>query len=384
MKRIVKEKKEKKVAPKKRQHSSRPSHIEHPKGTDKLLHFVVITFFKVLTYVLVFFLGGIVALTIMFCILAYVYLGVVSANSGVPLKTLSTVVMESKNVTVPTTDERTNLLILGTDALANRDEQSKLTDTLMIVSVDSKKGKLTTFSVPRDLWIASQSAKINTLYEKGQEQLAKNIIGDITGLTIHRVIVFDIATVGKFIDAFGGLDVNVERSFVDYTFPRSDVDVRVERDPAKLYETVAFSKGVEHMSGDRALRFIRSRHSQDPIEGTDDARVKRQQRVIEALLSKIKDPLILRNPEQIGRILQIYHTDIESGLPLKEAGAVGWGFIVSRQFPTLLPHQFTSTEVDKNGVLMHPNRFPGGAWVYLPVDPTYTQMRIQVKEWIQN
>ncbi|MEP7167464.1 MAG: LCP family protein [Candidatus Woesebacteria bacterium] len=371
----------KKIVPIKKSYTSR---VEHPRGADRFLHFFLITFLKVLSYLFVFLLGGAIALILALFLMSALYLRVVSTNSGIAVPTLLQVVTQGKNTSLPQTDGHTNILVLGTDALANRDEQSKLTDTIMVLSVNSAQGKIDTFSIPRDLWIASQSAKINGLYEKGQEPLIRSVVGDITGLTIHRVIVMDIATVGKLIDAFGGLDVNVERSFVDYKFPRSDVDVRVERDPAKLYETIAFTKGIEHMSGDRALRFIRSRHSLDLVEGTDDARVKRQQRVIEALLSKIKDPLIIRNPEQLGHILEIYRTDIESGLPLQEASGLGWSFLQRGQFPKLVPHQFTTREGDKNGVFTHPDRFPGGVWVYLPVDPTYTQIRTQVAGWIQN
>jgi LCP family protein required for cell wall assembly len=359
--------------------------IEPPSGADKFLHFFIGIFLRILTYVVVFFFGAAVALTLALVTIAVFYLRIVSTHSGIPSQKLVELAMDGRHASVAQTDGRTNFLILGTDSLENRDTQSKLTDTIMIISVQPQTGRLATFSLPRDLWIASQSAKINALTEKGEREkgegrgheLTQTVVSDITGINIHKVTVIDIVTVGKLIDAFGGLAVDVERSFVDYKFPRSDIDVRVVRDPAKLYETIAFTKGIEHMSGDRALRYIRSRHSLDPIEGSDDARVMRQQRVIAALMGKLKDPMILRNPEQIGRILQIYQADIESGLPLEDAVALGWSFVENQQVPALESRQFTEA-------FSHPDRFPGGAWVYLPVDPTYTQMRDQVAEWIHN
>lgn len=379
MKRVSKPKKEVKTQKKRKQYKSVPLRIEKPTGSDKALYFILIPIFKFLSYVLVFFLGAFATLCIMSAVGALLYIRIVSTHSGIPTRDLIQLAQGARKSSRGI-EPRTNFLILGTDSLENRDTESKLTDTIMIISVEPNTGKLTTFSLPRDLWVASQSAKINSLYAKqetSKQSLVTPIVGDMTGLTIDRVVVMDIITVGKLIDAFGGLEVEVERSFVDHKFPRSDVDVKVVRDPALLYETIAFSKGMEHMSGDRALRYIRSRHSLDPIEGSDDARVKRQQRVITALLAKMKDPMIVRNPEQIGRILQIYRSDIESSLPLREAVTLGWQFVENRQFPVLESRQFA-------GAFQHPARFPGGAWVYLPVDPTYTQIREQVSQWMQN
>lgn len=352
-----------------------------PVGFDKTVHFVVTTFFAFLRYVLVFLLGVGTTIIIISFFVFLLYSRSISKASDISLDRLFSVAVQGRNRSQQRSTESETILVLGTDALINRDEQSKLTDTIMVVSINSREGKINVFNLPRDLWIASQSSKVNGLYAK-DPKLPKTVISSLIGLPIHDQMVIDIATVGKMIDAFGGLDVTIERSFVDYRFPRSDVDVRTEHDINKLYETVAFTKGNEHMSGDRALRYIRSRHSVDPIEGTDDARVRRQQQVIQALLAKMKDPMLIRNPEQIGRILQIYTQDIQTTLTLEDAVGLGWTFLKKKSFPQLITHQFTIKEVDKNGAFTHPERFPGGAWVYLPVDPTYGQIRAQVAAWL--
>ncbi len=353
-----------------------------PTGFDKVLHFLVTGFFCFLKYLLVFMLGVIASLVAVSCILFFLYVRSVSNSSEIPIQRLLRIGFDGRHSDVLDTNGRFSLLILGTDALSNRDDTSKLTDTVMVVSVSPEKGKIDTFSIPRDLWIASQSAKINALYTKDSMR-TRQIVTSITGVSLSKQVVIDIDTVGKLIDAVGGIDVSIERSFVDYRFPRSDVDVRVERNFDKLYETVAFTKGTEHMSGDRALRYIRSRHSSDVIEGTDDARVRRQQQVISAILAKSKDPLLARNPEQIGALMKIFEEDVESDLSLEELSALGWEFLRAGVFPQFVAHQFTIKEVDKNGVLTHPARFPGGAWVYLPVDTTYTQMKQTVETWLK-
>lgn len=354
---------------------------EAPVGLDRALHLSVRLIAGILKYLSIFILGGIVASVLTLILCSGAYLRRISATSGLSvnqiLQITTTMRAEVNESHTPQT-----ILVLGTDALANRDEVSKLTDTILLVTVDPKQGKISTISFPRDLWIASQSSKVNGIYQRGMPTM-QQVMHGISGRSIDNTVVIDIKTVGTMIDALGGLDVQIERSFVDYRFPRADVDVRVERDPAKLYETVAFTKGLEHMSGDRAIRFIRSRHSPDVIEGSDDARVRRQQLVIAALIAKVQDPMLLRNPEQIGAILKIYQHDIASSVSLESGAQTAWQFVKAGKRPHIQSYQFPIKEVDPNGLITHPNRFPGGAWVYLPVDPTYTQIQKTIQTWIE-
>jgi len=48
----------------------------------------------------------------------------------------------------------------------------------------------------------------------------------------------------------GGVDVNVEKSFTDTSYPAAD----------DKYQTVTFQKGPAHMDGATALKYVRSRH----------------------------------------------------------------------------------------------------------------------------
>ena len=51
------------------------------------------------------------------------------------------------------------------------------------------------------------------------------------------------------------------------------------------------------MDGERALKFVRSRHSTDPEEGTDFARSKRQEKVIAVVRSKLTSLRNLKNTQ---------------------------------------------------------------------------------------
>lgn len=372
--------------------SSRTSRFpveSRPSGFDSLLLKALRISSVVIRYGVACFLGGVVTLAIVAALFFVFYLRVVAYHGQVPMSQLVQILLSQQSVDITQTNGQKNILILGTDQLGNRDSLAVLTDTIIFMSIGLQDGEITSFSFPRDLYVASHAAKINSLYEKGKAlsptqptQVIEQTIEDISGLPVHHVVVLDISTVGKLIDAFGGLDVTIDRSFIDYQFPRTDVDVRVEKDPAKLYEMVAFSKGVEHMNGERALKFIRSRKSLDPIEGSDDGRAMRQQKVISALLTKLKDPMLPRNPEQLGKLFALYTTHMESYLPLPQIMGVARTFAQQRTFPSFVSYQFAVNPGTEPADFFHPAKHSSGAWVYLPVDPTYSSIKRKVQSWI--
>ena len=207
----------------------------------------------------------------------------------------------------PTLDnDRLNVLLLGLDYVEGRDDQSILTDSMMLLSLDAETGSVDTVAIPRDLWIDEYKTKVNALYYYGKQKdpehpelFPKEVIEKITGIPIHHVYELRLNSLAAMIDAAGGIDIEVKKGFTDPLFPRSGIDVSTERDPEKLYETVSFEQGKEHMTGARALQYIRSRHSDDLEMGTDDARSMRQQEVVLSLISSMKQEIKIGNEVQV-------------------------------------------------------------------------------------
>lgn len=331
-----------------------------------------------------------VTLLIAGALLSYRYVHTVSLHAGVGIKSLLETGKVGWQTSVPTTNGRENILILGVDTLGNRDSSAINTDTIMVASLGLKDGVATTFSIPRDLYLMDEKAKINSLYglalkdknPRPQERTAR-AVQKLTGLTIHHTVVLEMNELGKLIDALGGIDVTIDRTFTDERFPREDVDVTTEHDPAKLYKTASFQAGVQHLDGQRALEFIRSRHSSDPQEGTDDARSLRQQHVIAAFITRLSDRSIPRNPAYVGDLLHLYKQDFSQYIPLEEVIALGKTFLQTKHLPTLRSQHFAIDGVEKNPVLYHPTRFVNGQWVYLLSDPSGTQMKALIEEWLK-
>ena len=94
--------------------------------------------------------------------------------------------------------------------------------------------------------------------------LSKAEVENIIGQPIHYAIVVDFDQFEAVINFLGGVDVIVENSFIDKEFPiagRENNLCNSDPDYKCRYETISFTKGLTHMNGQTALKFVRSRYA---------------------------------------------------------------------------------------------------------------------------
>ncbi len=331
------------------------------------------------------------------------YIHAFEQSAGTSALEIKRQIISNWKISVEQTNDTITALILGTDQLKGRpthnSQANVLTDSLILTSLNLKTLALTQVSLPRDLWIDQYRTKINALYFYGYEKtpqdptaFPKSVIQDITGVPIQYVVVLNLNTVAKVIDALGGVDVQIDRSFTDEQFPKPGVDVATVRDPKLLYETVQFSQGNERMNGERALVFIRSRRSKDRIEGTDEGRIMRQQKVMLAMMSKAMNPAILKNPTVLGKLYALYRSEFSSAIPFDQVIAigkyVGQQLMNNKKNMTALQIKkatISIQEYGQKGTLFHPDvKKYGGQWVYIPVDSTWNGLRDEIRGFYAN
>jgi LCP family protein required for cell wall assembly len=336
------------------------------------------------------------------------YLNTFTKETGVSFEQWKEKIQQGFTKEVPSKDGITYLLLLGSDETEGRPagDQGKgiLTDSIMLFALKPTNGEVATISIPRDLWVDTYKTKVNALYSYGIEQNAedpvafpKKVFGEMFDTTIHYGVVLHLKGVADLIDALGGINVEVERGFTDTKFPRSGVDVATERDPAKLFQTITFEKGIERMTGERALQFIRSRQSESEDEGTDDARVARQQKVMQALFTSLFSKQTFANPKKPAALYTLYAKEYEKNLPLQDLIAIAHAFtkpwIQAKTIPNspikFRQHTLSIQENGVGGVLYHPtvrqagNQY-GGQWVYLPIDASWAGVRQELHEVLEN
>lgn len=193
---------------------------------------------------------------------------------------------------------RINVLLLGR---AGEGKPGKhLTDTIMLLSIDTKRKRLALLSFPRDLLVpfpqSNQVAKINTLYQYGLAQgqgadLIKESLGEITGLPIHYFASIDFDGFEKVIDTLGGINIEVMRDIYDTRYPG----------PNYSYETFEVKRGWQKLDGKTALKYARVRHG-DP-EG-DFGRAKRQQQIMQAVREKAWSLPTFLNPITLANLIE--------------------------------------------------------------------------------
>ncbi|HUS59821.1 MAG TPA: LCP family protein [Nevskiaceae bacterium] len=217
--------------------------------------------------------------------------------------------------------ERTNILILG---MGGEDNKVKdLTDTIIFLSLNLKTSKTLMLSLPRDIWIPSMRAKINTAYHYGEEKklgggliLAKAAVSEILGQPIHYAVGLDFGGFVKAVDVLGGVEIEVERSFDDYRYPipgKEDDDCGGDPEFACRYEHLHFKAGWQTMDGQRALKYVRSRNAEGE-EGTDFARSRRQQRLLLAVRNKIFSAKTIFRPGKLTELIKVLKQSIKTDI----------------------------------------------------------------------
>ena len=205
---------------------------------------------------------------------------------------------------------RITFLLVGVDFLTGRGHG--LTDTMMLVSIDTATEKVAIISVPRDTanfdlyyggWVPA-NFKLNELLTAAYSpsfrspdppmKTLENEIGYLVGVPVDYYAAIDMNGFPTMIDAVGGVDVYNPRAIND-----SSTATYV---PA----------GVVHLDGAEALKYVRSREN----GGSDYLRAARQQSVVIAVERKVVSPAVL---PRLGTLLSLAGKTIATDFPLSTA-----------------------------------------------------------------
>ena len=209
------------------------------------------------------------------------------------------------------TDDRVNILLLGIGGPGH--DGPYLTDTIMIASVKPSTNQVALISIPRDLLVNMPGFgphKINAANAFGESKTpgagaayATQVIEETFGTHIPYYVRVDFQAFERIIDTVGGVTVDVERTFVDTSYPLDELK----------YQTVSFTKGTQTLNGKNALIYSRSRHGNNN-EGSDFARAKRQQKILVAVKEKILSAETLMNPVRINEITDTLSTHVNTNI----------------------------------------------------------------------
>ena len=176
------------------------------------------------------------------------------------------------------------IMVLGVDRRADGGDQNA--DVIILARLDLVNKTLSGVSFPRDLLVdipGVGEGKINGAYNAGVLEnpddpaagvaRVRDTLEGLLGLRIDGYVMIDFSGFESVVDALGGVDVVVPYEIVDTKYPTENYGE----------QTITFEAGPQHMNGDQALKYVRTRHAD-----SDDARRQRQIDVIKAILGQGK------------------------------------------------------------------------------------------------
>jgi LCP family protein required for cell wall assembly len=199
------------------------------------------------------------------------------------------------------------ILVLGSDArtgdsIDESQQGPSRADTIMVVH--AAFGSVRKLSIPRDAEAqipGHGTTKINAAYAIGGPALmietVEGFLGN--GVKVNHLVEVDFAGFPKFIDALGGVTVDVDQRICSPPFDN-------------FWKGLRFRRGEQHLNGKRALGFARIRKNSCAPNETDIDRAERQQQVISAIKQQLTSPsAFIRLPWASWRAPRAVKTDLK-------------------------------------------------------------------------
>jgi LCP family protein required for cell wall assembly len=290
--------------------------------------------------------------------------------------TLSHLVNSQERMLKDETTGRVNILLLGIGG-ANHDGPY-LTDTIMLASLDVKDKKISLLSIPRDLSIPVENSanwtKINNIDAFAESKTpgsggvaVSEAVSRILNVPVDYYVRVDFDGFKNIIDKIGGVDVDVPNTLDDYMYP---IDGQEDNpDYYARYTHLHVEKGMQHMDGSLALKYARSRHAMG-AEGSDFARARRQQLVIQAVKDKMLTANVLLNPILITQIIGELESHISTNLQVWEI-AKAWSLFKDVNNDNII----TKVMDNAPGGLLYQTINDQGQYVLLPNNGDFSQVQ---------
>jgi len=223
-----------------------------------------------------------------------------------------------------------NIIIAGNSADDPGHGGADLTDSIMVVSMNTKTNTGFMLSIPRDLYVnipGNGYAKINEAYQDGNNEhfseagyppggmgLLEKTVSQVTGLPMNYYALVNYGAVRDAVDAVGGITVTIQSS-----------DPRGLNDPSPDYGNSAkplvdhLSNGPHTLNGIQSLALSRARGDTYGSYGyglSDFVRTQNQRLILLALKDKASSLSTLSNPIKISNLFDSLGNNVKTDLTL--------------------------------------------------------------------
>jgi LCP family protein required for cell wall assembly len=218
--------------------------------------------------------------------------GIMSAEKLPPSERPTVVSPKAMNILLVGSDSRAPQQTTGTGGTAGGVSPiGQRSDTIMLVHLTADRKAAWVISFPRDSWVDipgyQGKYKINAAFAFGGPSLLIRTLEKLTAVHIDHFAEIDFDGFKAMTDAVGGVDVRVDHSF-----------------SAGKY---SYNQGIQHITADEALAFVRDRYNQPDA---DFGRIRNQQAFLQALIARAKSRGIYTNPFALNDLLNAMTSSI--------------------------------------------------------------------------
>ncbi len=193
------------------------------------------------------------------------------------------------------------MMLIGSDIREGQSQAESRSDTNILVRVDGSKNQVTMVSIPRDTAIDIDGhgvSKFNNAYTYDGAAGVIREASELCGVEIAHYAEVNFGNLVALVDAVGGVDVEVEERIDD-----TDADGSTGIPGAKR---IIIEEGMQHLDGEAALVFARSRAYADG----DFTRTENQRKLIQAIVDKVLAMPVTELPGVIEAAAQSVTTDL--------------------------------------------------------------------------
>lgn len=214
------------------------------------------------------------------------------------------------------------ILLLGVD---QRPGDRGRSDTMIYLTINPKTNQTKMFSIPRDtrtLIVGHNTQdKINHAFAFGGAKMSMNSVEHLLDVPVDYYVQVNMESFREIVDAVNGIDVNSNFAFT--------------------YEGTQFQKGMIHLNGEGALKYVRMRY-EDP-QG-DFGRQERQRQVIQGIVDKA---ISLNTITKVDEILKSIGNNVQTNLTFEDMQRLQKNYAAARNNVETLQIEGEGRKIDR-------------------------------------
>ncbi len=187
-----------------------------------------------------------------------------------------------------------NIMIVGQDT---RRKTRGLSDTMLLVSINTKSNNVSLISFLRDTYVQIPGGysdnKLNCAYRYGDFKLLRETLQLNFGITVDGFFECTFSSFKDVINTLGGVQVELTKKEADYMKNHLKIS--------------GIKTGMNTLNGEKALEYARIRKID-----SDFGRTNRQRKIVLSLFNEFKDANVLELKAMAEKLLPMMRTDMSN------------------------------------------------------------------------